>query len=982
MRSTGGLLERGLVVGDASGEVVAVWDAVAGAAMASPAVGSAAGERPADDVEVLARCLGSVEHELGRRMVAAAAAGSLPLVGQGAMLLGRGWSSGWARRLARCAALAARYPSLDAAWAAWVISSEHVDPLARRVDILTAEQLAGVVAELDPLWGQLSPPAVAGFVAAVLRMLHPPPDPDPEEVGAHEARALSFSVHGDTVLLAGSLPRVEGEAVIAAVEAFAERLRSTADHVPATARRADGLVALVNAAHAAGALPTRGGLPTCVSVSLAATATGDAVWTTSRGHWLTSAEGRFVACDAVVTPMLIEDPSACAQDSGSTSAATDRTGLPTAADRIAALAATQLRTQIPLAVGRSARTATPAQRRALATRDRGCVIPGCQIPPEACQTHHLHEWAAGGTTDTNNLVLLCWAHHRQVDLGMWTIHPRPPETGPAESEAIPGPEIDGAAQAQPDPPRPDPPRPDPPRPGAPWPGQPWPANNGAPFTLHDCRGPAGGCESGGSTRLGPRVGIRLAYYPVTAMRPDTPSPDQSGDRPLGGASARRCVGIEVPPGPPGLAALMPALRAALTGSGPAVALTPGTGSAEYRSRIAAAVQPGVDVPVGTAAVIATSGSTGDPAGVLLPRSALRAAAEGFTQLCASTARAGHRWVAALPLHHAGGFMVAVRAAVADTTPVGLASLGGAQPFSVAAFAEATERASAASSQDARPLAVSLVPPMLALLDDAGPIGRDLLAHYDAVLVGGAATPGPLVHRLRVAGVSVLRSYGMTETCGGVAFDGRPLPGISVRADQADRLLICGPQVAAGYRDGRDPDRWQATADGARCFRTSDLGQVGPDGLVSITGRVDDVVQVGGASVSLAAVREALLEDPRLSDAEVVAVAHRRFGVTIAAFAVPAGGPGSVGFATSEPAPGHPAAEHLADAVSRVALSPDGLADFVALRLGPAARPRLVRFVDGLPMLAAGKPDSRALRQLASDALEAGSGPTAHDRIRP
>jgi hypothetical protein len=64
------------------------------------------------------------------------------------------------------------------------------------------------------------------------------------------------------------LPRVEGEAVIAAVEAFAERLRSEADHVPASARRADGLVALVNAAHATGSIPSRGGLPVSVSVTL------------------------------------------------------------------------------------------------------------------------------------------------------------------------------------------------------------------------------------------------------------------------------------------------------------------------------------------------------------------------------------------------------------------------------------------------------------------------------------------------------------------------------------------------------------------------------------------------------------------------------------------------------------------------------------------------------------------------------------------
>ena len=114
------------------------------------------------------------------------------------------------------------------------------------------------------------------------------------------------------------------------------------------------------------------------------------------------------------------------------------------AQRIAELATTLLGTRIPLAVGRTARTATPAQRRALAARDKGCIIPGCGIPAEACQTHHVQDWAADGNTDLPNLALLCWAHHRQVDLGMWTITPRhrrppSPDPTPAHHPEPPGP---------------------------------------------------------------------------------------------------------------------------------------------------------------------------------------------------------------------------------------------------------------------------------------------------------------------------------------------------------------------------------------------------------------------------------------------------------------------------------------------------------------------------------------------------------------
>ena len=444
---------------DAGQDAAQVWScATRMAAEELPGMGLAAGERPAADVEVLCSAVAVVEFELARRMHAAAASGSLPLVGAGALPLARGWSAGWARRLARAGEFAAGHPGLASVWAAGVITSEHVWALGRHAQSLSEAEMAGVISELAPLWGQLSPRAVGVFVERVIRMLHPPSDPEPGEWDAHEGRFLSFAVTDDSVILSGSLPRVEGEAVIAAIEAFAERLRSEADHVPSAARRADGLVALVNAAHATGSIPTRGGLPVSVSVTLETTSAGDRQWITSRGHTLTNAEQRFTSCDAQVTPIVLQ---ATSPTGGHPGQGVGRAGIDppataqgsSAATRISALAANLLGTRTPLAVGRTARTATPTQRRALAARDRGCVIPGCAIPAEACQTHHVHEWAAGGSTDDRNLVLLCWAHHRQVDLGMWTIAPAIPD------DPIPTP-----------------------APGAPS-GTPWPANNGAPWII-------------------------------------------------------------------------------------------------------------------------------------------------------------------------------------------------------------------------------------------------------------------------------------------------------------------------------------------------------------------------------------------------------------------------------------------------------------------------------------------------------------------
>lgn len=458
---------------DASAEVGQAWIGLMRLTAGElPSMGLAAGERPAADVEVLAGCVAGLEFELARRMHAAASSGSLPLPGPGAMLSARAWSVPWARRLARAGQFASDHPALAGPWAAGIISSEHVDAVARNCDSLSTDELQAVLEELRPFWGVWSPAAVARFVRAAARMLHPPPSDDVtrDESEAHDSRGLSFSVLGDTVLLSGELPRLEGEVVMAAIDAFAERLRTEADHVPAAARRADALVELVNAAHARDALPARGGLPVSLNVTVETSGCGDPLWSTSRGHDLTPSEQRFASCDAALTPIVVEDarcpdspaelvsrwwsapdPSADPDSTHPASAERHVVARPLPAQRVAALAALLAGPRLPLAVGRTARTATPAQRRALAARDRGCIIPGCRIPAESCQAHHITEWARGGATDIDNLVLICWAHHRQVDLRMWTIRPGRP---PAVDQATPG-------HARRD----------------------WPGNNGSPWTV-------------------------------------------------------------------------------------------------------------------------------------------------------------------------------------------------------------------------------------------------------------------------------------------------------------------------------------------------------------------------------------------------------------------------------------------------------------------------------------------------------------------
>lgn len=74
-----------------------------------------------------------------------------------------------------------------------------------------------------------------------------------------------------------------------------------------------------------------------------------------------------------------------------------------------------------LQLGRGERIFSPAQRRALAARDHGCVIPGCTIPAKWCEAHHVRSWREGGPTDIGNAALLCWFHHRYIDTGPWRL---------------------------------------------------------------------------------------------------------------------------------------------------------------------------------------------------------------------------------------------------------------------------------------------------------------------------------------------------------------------------------------------------------------------------------------------------------------------------------------------------------------------------------------------------------------------------------
>jgi O-succinylbenzoic acid--CoA ligase len=303
--------------------------------------------------------------------------------------------------------------------------------------------------------------------------------------------------------------------------------------------------------------------------------------------------------------------------------------------------------------------------------------------------------------------------------------------------------------------------------------------------------------------------------------------------------------------------------------------------------------------------VETSGSTGSPKRVRLSRAAMRASAD------ATHARLGGpgQWLLNLPPGYVAGLQVLFRSVRAGTDPV--------------AQEGAFEDAAAAMTGERR--YVSLVPTQLVRLLDG-----DGLRGFDAVLVGGARLDPALRTRALDAGVRLVATYGMSETCGGCVYDGRPLDGVAVRVGADGRIRIGGPVVFDGY-DGQPDLTAQVTEHG--WFVTQDLGRIDHDGLLHVTGRVDDVVISGGVNVPTGAVAARLREHPSVTEAAVVGVPDPEWGQAVVAVVV-----GDVDL--------YAAREWVADELPR------------------AWSPRRVVPVNALPLLANGKVDRLAVERLA------------------
>jgi O-succinylbenzoic acid--CoA ligase len=289
-----------------------------------------------------------------------------------------------------------------------------------------------------------------------------------------------------------------------------------------------------------------------------------------------------------------------------------------------------------------------------------------------------------------------------------------------------------------------------------------------------------------------------------------------------------------------LSAPPPARAVALASLAPEVVVD---GDGEHR------IDGGRPAEDGDALVLLTSGTSGTPKAVVLSRDAVDAAAYASTTAIGVDPDA--RWLACLPLHHVGGFGVVARALVCDT---GLEVHPG---FDAVAVADAAARGSTHTS---------LVPTALRRIDPSW---------FRAILLGGSHIPSP---RPR----NTIATYGMTETCGGVVYDGLPLNGVEVSVDRDDRISLRSPTLLRCYRDGADP------LDHRGWFRTGDLGALDPTtGRLTVWGRADDVIVTGGEKVWPGDVEAVLVAHPGVAELAVVGRPDAEWGERVVAVVVPA-----------------------------------------------------------------------------------------------
>ncbi|SDG56179.1 malonyl-CoA/methylmalonyl-CoA synthetase [Lentzea fradiae] len=347
-------------------------------------------------------------------------------------------------------------------------------------------------------------------------------------------------------------------------------------------------------------------------------------------------------------------------------------------------------------------------------------------------------------------------------------------------------------------------------------------------------------------------------------------------------------------------------------------------------------EPGAEAP---ALIVYTSGTTGSPKGVVLPRRAIVSTLDAIAEAWEWTE--DDVLVHALPLFHVHGLILGV---------LGPLRRGGTLNHLGKFSTEAVTRA----LQDDGTMMFGVPTMYHRIAEEVGADGELAAALKRARLLvsGSAALPVRDHERIAAAtGQRVVERYGMTETLMNTSVRadgdrrpgavGLPLPGVEVRLAGDDgavldepgaigEIQVRGQNLFTEYLNRPDATA-EAFADG--WFRTGDVGTRDPDGYYRIVGRkATDIIKSGGYKIGAGEIENALLEHPAVKEVAVTGEPDDDLGERIVAWVVPSGDA--------------PAADELSDHVARL--------------LTPHKRPRRVRFVESLPRNDMGKVMKRAL----------------------
>ncbi len=202
-----------------------------------------------------------------------------------------------------------------------------------------------------------------------------------------EDRSLHISQTGSMFVINGQLDREAGAALKSAIDSLSKRHAPDDERTPRQ-RRADALTEIVVHAMDEGKLPRRNGVRPHITVTTTLEGLkgelGAPASDLEHGMPISSLTVQRLSCDGCLSRVLIADSQV-------------------------------------IDVGRATRSVSPAQKRALRTRDKHCKFPGCDRPVSWTNPHHIEFWARGGPTDLPNLISLCWFHHRCVHEGGWQV---------------------------------------------------------------------------------------------------------------------------------------------------------------------------------------------------------------------------------------------------------------------------------------------------------------------------------------------------------------------------------------------------------------------------------------------------------------------------------------------------------------------------------------------------------------------------------